>query len=222
MSRNAYVLSQYRDNPLQFLIALMSLAPYRPAIEGMPEALRILTGIVCYRCLPAHERSEVLGWIYPRLKAHSTPPDERRVLSYLYGMVGNIIANPYWFAWSLDDDELRAYHATNKNFSDAVELLGLDLDSSMSVVSLASGMVSVAQNGVRRAIVDLAKDKANITLARNAGGVAGLSSQALKKLGLAAAMVTVLAGVLHAQAAAGSAQARRELIARGLLSLEEI
>lgn len=222
MAKSAYVTAQYRDDPLGFLISLMYLKRHEPTLRQLPESLHILTGLVTYRCLPRMKKEEVLGQVLKRMRSPTSSHDVKRLMGHLYGTFAKLTANPYWYAWSLSDAELRDYYSLNDDFSKAIEFLGLDFGSSISVVGLATGMVAVSRQGITQAAVAGLKDKANINLATDAGRLIGLSPHAIKSLGFAAAMVTIFAGVMHAQTKQSSEQAKRELMARGLLKVDEM
>lgn len=182
----------------------------------------MLTGIVTYRFLSRVEKSEVMESLYQPLVLQSAPASIKRVMSNLYGLPGNIVANPYWYTWSLSDQELRDYYETNLQLSRAIEYLGLDFGSSLSVAGLASGMVAVAKAGLRNSVLDTVQTKTNHELGKRVGSMLGMGAHGARSLGVQAAMVTIFAGILHAQFTNSSDQAKRELLARGLLLFEEI
>lgn len=220
MSQAGYVTSQYRNDPLGFLVQLMSLEPYEQVLRRMDLGVHILSGIVTYRCLRPSQKMDLTRSLYEPLIAPDSPKDVKRTMSHLYG-VGSIAANPYWYAWSLNDDELREYYRVNHSFASAIEYLGLDFDSSLSVVGIAGGILAISKSGLRGAAGEVFKDKGNVAVAKDGAKLLGLPDRAARALGMCAAMVTVFAGVLHAQASASSDQARRELLLRGLLAVEE-
>lgn len=216
MSRSFYFISQYRSDPLGFLIELMHLKAHEKQLRQAGNSLYLLTGILTYRCLPRSGKTEVTTSIYNVMTSRNEPHEIRMTMGHLYGVISNLSANPHWYCWSLTDQELREYYNVNKSFSGAIEALGLDIDVGCSVSALAAGILAASKKGLRTTLAASIRSRLNMGLAASIGKPAG------QYLAFSLAMVTVFAGVMHAMTSESAQQGRRELMARGLLRLEEI
>jgi len=220
MSRSSYVTRKYRSDPLGFLIELMHLKAYESALRALDNSLYMLAGIISHRNLPLRERTAVNDMVCNLIRDHSQSHSTRLAASKLYGIIGNLFVNAYWLSWSLTDAELRTYYESKKRFSEAIEFLGLDFGGTINVTGLATGILAASEMGTKRAVASYARKKANYGIGQRLGtltqGTAGRS------LGASMAMVTVFAGVIHAMSSESVKQGRRELMARGLLQLDEI
>lgn len=222
MPQSSYVSAGYRNDPLGFLIKLMDLQRFSLQLRHHPDSLPILTGIVTYRGLSRQDAMAVTEKVHSRLTATDAALQEKRLMSHLYGIISMLPANPYWFAWSLSDAELRDYYERNKGFSDAIEFLGLNFGNFVTVSTLAGGMLSLAENGVAKAVREAVRHRTSGASAAAGARLLRLPAYAVRSTGIGGAMVAVFAGVMHAMTSRSEAQARRELALRGLATQEDL
>lgn len=208
MKKSAYVSLEYKEDPLGFLIKLMDLKAFSEELKKIDNGLYILTGLITFRSLNHLDKQ--------RINAAIQGIPRGRLLARLAPMTASITANPYWFSWSLSDEELRAYYKLNSNFAGAIEMLGLDMNL-LSVAGLAGVLLAVTEPGVTSVI----SKKINNNLASSASKRFGLSGVAVQRAGIAGAIVTVFAGTMHMLSATSANDAKRELASRGLLKLED-
>lgn len=212
MTRTVYVAAEYKEDPLGFLIKLMDLTQYATELKGLSNGLYMLTGILTFRSLNHIDRMKVNKAILDLPRGY--------LLAKLAPMTAQMIANPYWFSWSLSDDELRSYYKLNNDFARSVEKIGLDF-SSVTVLTLGSALLVASESGVKTAIVNAAKQSTNSNLAGAAAKKFGASGVSVQRAGIAAAIVTIFAGCMHALSSTSANNAKKELAMRGLLKLED-
>lgn len=222
MPQSPYVTAQYRDDPLGFLIELIRLDAHEKALRKLDSSLYLLIGLTAHRHLPQVEQVAITREIYHHLVGRDTPRDIRSAMDRLYGIIGQLRVQPYWFSWSLSDSELRSYYETNRDFANAIERLGLDFGvQALSVTGLAAGLVKLSQNGIGSTVTSGLRRSLNVNLAEQLAKES-MRANLMRASGIGAAMVTVFASILHVQWSRSERQARRELMARGLLRLSEM
>lgn len=148
--------------------------------------------------------------------------ETRITMGHLYGIISQLSVNHYWYCWSLTDNELRKHYSLNRKFSDAIEFLGLNFDAKISVATLAAGVLTISKGGLGDALADSLRRKLNMDLGSRIGRITGRTTISGRNVGLSLAMVTIFAGVIHAMTSESARQGRRELMARGLLRLDDI
>ncbi len=156
MTRSVYVAAEYKEDPLGFLIKLMELTQYAKELKELDNGLYVLTGLVTFRNLNHMDKIKVNKAI------HDLP--RGNLLAKLTPMTAMMTANPYWYSWSLSDDELRAYYKLNDRFARSVEMLGLDFGT-LSAVALGGALLAASESGVKSAIINTAKQNSNANLA---------------------------------------------------------
>ncbi|MGY5818908.1 hypothetical protein [Vibrio cincinnatiensis] len=140
----------------------------------------------------------------------------------LYGLVSQVVANPYWFSWSLSDKELRCFFDTNRNINDALQIVGLDVNGPMTVVGVAAFLFSAANEGLKKASQNVATQmKKEITRSPVAEitNKLGLTKQAAST---ASAILVVMVSVIAYQTNSNAKDAQKELHRRGLLQMEDL
>ena len=125
-----YTHRTHTNEPLKFFISLMELKAYEKELAALPDAVPLLSGIVLYRHLPTPEKTKITA------KVLALSSD--RLKAVLYGIIGQLVANKFWFCWSLSDKELKDYYQSNKRVSDVLSTLGFDVPT-ISAASLALG-----------------------------------------------------------------------------------
>lgn len=200
----------------------MHLRSHERHLRQIDSALYTLTGILTYRCLPRQEKIEVTTTIYNIMTSKDETHETRITMGHLYGIISQLSVNHYWYCWSLTDNELRKHYSLNRKFSDAIEFLGLNFDAKISVATLAAGVLTISKGGLGDALADSLRRKLNMDLGSRIGRITGRTTISGRNVGLSLAMVTIFAGVIHAMTSESARQGRRELMARGLLRLDDI
>ncbi|EGR2797202.1 hypothetical protein DU976_15190 [Vibrio navarrensis] len=213
VTSSRYTHRQHNQEPLKFFIVLMGLEPYKNDLHRENQSLSLLSGIVLYRHLSKPDQRKVTSSVL-NLK-------NNRLKSKLYGMIGQIVANPYWFCWSLSDSELKSYYNSNKKISDLLSSLGFDVPT-ISVGVLAAGAYSVFNEGMKttvtKGLTSIASSNKVLETAKELGLRKRLVGESGRMLG---AFVIMIIG-FNAMQTKGMKDARKELILRGLINPSEL
>ncbi len=213
VTSSIYTQRQHNQEPLKFFIVLMGLEQYKNDLHRENQSLSLLSGIVLYRHLSKPNQRKVTSSVL-KLK-------NNRLKSKLYGMIGQIVANPYWFCWSLSDSELKSYYNSNKKISDLLNSLGFDVPT-ISVGVLAAGAYSVFNEGMKttvtKGVTSIAGSNKVLETAKELGLRKQLGGASGRMLG---AFVIIIIG-FNAMQAKGTKDARKELILRGLINPSEL
>lgn len=212
--QSSYVHHQYKQNPLKFLIKLMELNKFSSQLEKLDNAMYILTGIVTYRCLHHHDKQRINASVL-QLKDIDGP-----LFSHLYGIIGFLSVNPYWFCWSLTDEELRNHFNLNDEASSALSYIGYDLKGLLTASGLAGFVLSLYKKGALDGVKSVAASATNYSLTKEIASTSNAAQSSIKNAAFSAAVVTVLASVLLATTTTNAKNAKKELILRGLLDME--
>ncbi|MCG3760905.1 hypothetical protein EXA21_15760 [Vibrio cincinnatiensis] len=206
--------SRINTDPVKYYASLIGMGKYESRLKKQPNALSIMTGIILYRELPKNKQSEVLRQILSL--------NDGQLKASLYGLVSQVVANPYWFSWSLSDKELRCFFDTNRNINDALQIVGLDVNVPMTVVGVAAFLFSAANEGLKKASQNVATQmKKEITRSPVAEitNKLGLTKQAAST---ASAILVVMVSVIAYQTNSNAKDAQKELHRRGLLQMEDL
>lgn len=212
VTSSIYSHRHHNQEPLKFFIVLMGLEQYKNDLHRENQSLSLLSGIVLYRHLSKPDQRKVTSSIL-NLK-------NNRLKSKLYGMIGQVVANPYWFCWSLSDSELKSYYNSNKKISDLLNRLGFDVPT-ISVGVLAAGAYSVFNQGMKttvtKGVTSIAGSNKVLETAKELGLRKQLGGASGRMLG---AFVIIIG--FSAMQAKGTKDARKELILRGLINPSEL
>ncbi len=212
VTSSIYSHRHHNQEPLKFFIVLMGLEQYKNDLHRENQSLSLLSGIVLYRHLSKPDQRKVTSSIL-NLK-------NNRLKSKLYGMIGQVVANPYWFCWSLSDSELKSYYNSNKKISDLLNRLGFDVPT-ISVGVLAAGAYSVFNEGMKttvtKGVTSIAGSNKVLETAKELGLRKQLGGASGRMLG---AFVIIIG--FSAMQAKGTKDARKELILRGLINPSEL
>lgn len=214
--QTSYVNQQYKQNPLKFMIKLMDLEGFSTKLEKLDGAMYILTGIVTYRCLHHHEKQRINAAVL-NLRSYDGP-----LFGHLYGLISLINANPYWYCWSLSDDELRQFFNVNDSAKSALSYIGVDVSGLITVSGIAGALLAVYKGGAKTGLISTAAQTTNYTLTKDVATAGKAGSNVAKSAAVAAACVTIFASVLLAMTSTNAKNAKRELMLRGLLNMDEI
>lgn len=219
MTQSNYVTAQYRQDPLAFMIRLMDLKRFTNELHAEPGSLAVLTGITTYRCIDRLQRQDVNQSILAL--------QNRSLGGHLMEVVGQVVFNPYWFCWSLTDDELQKHYKKNHSFASAVEFFGLSAFSVSPVRTIATGLLNFCALGkyskttaAKAVVTEAAKDITSVSAAEKLAQRFGASTAVRTGAGMSVAFVTIVLGCLHAAGTESAKQAEQELHLRGLQKLD--
>ncbi|MGB1030709.1 MAG: hypothetical protein ACPGVW_13270 [Pseudoalteromonas marina] len=175
--------------------------------------LPILTGLVAYRQLSRYKQAQVNGAILA-IKSGS-------VKDYLYGLVSQLIFNPKWFSWSLSDEELRTFFETNKSLATATAVLGV-VSVGKSVPDVLESLLNIKEAGIKSTTKEAIIKASKSRVVNAAASQLTKNSKILSGSNYAAAYVTVLSTFIYYCSGTNQAAAKKELVLRGLIKLEDI
>ncbi|MGI2831100.1 hypothetical protein [Vibrio alginolyticus] len=201
-------------DPIKYYAKLIGMEKYLSRLRQQANSVVIMTGIVLYRELPKNKQSEVLRKILDL-------PDNQ-LKSALYGLASQVVANPYWFSWSLSDKELRKFFDTNNDVTDAIKLIGIDITIPITVASVAGVLYKVSEKGVKEAPRHISKQfKKTITstVVTQVASKVGLNETNAKR---ASAILVIMVSIIACQTHSNSKSAQEELLRRGLLKAGDL
>ncbi|EGR7978110.1 hypothetical protein M2H39_21675 [Vibrio vulnificus] len=206
--------SKIGADPVKYYASLIGMEKHESCLKKQVNAIPIMTGIVLYRQLPKNKQSQILKQILGL--------SDNQLKASLYGLVSQVVANPYWFSWSLSDSELREFFETNKGVTDALKVVGLDITVPLTVAGVAAFLYSANEKGLigaaQKASVQLKKTVTSSPVAQ-VGMKMGLTKQAAS---LASAILVVMVTVIAYQTNSNTKDAQKELLRRGLLKADDL
>ncbi|MET2901083.1 hypothetical protein ABXV22_22700 [Vibrio rotiferianus] len=131
--------SKIGADPVKYYASLIGMEKHESRLKKQANAIPIMTGIVLYRQLPKNKQSQILKQILGM--------SDNQLKASLYRLVSQVVANPYWFSWSLSDSELREFFDTNKGVTDALKVVGLDITIPLTVAGVAAFLYSANEKG---------------------------------------------------------------------------
>ncbi|MGR5212383.1 hypothetical protein ACPV4A_17665 [Vibrio rotiferianus] len=206
--------SKIGADPVKYYASLIGMEKHESCLKKQANAIPIMTGIVLYRQLPKNKQSQILKQILGL--------SDNQLKASLYGLVSQVVANPYWFSWSLSDSELREFFETNKGVTDALKVVGLDITVPLTVAGVAAFLYSANEKGLigaaQKASVQLKKTVTSSPVAQ-VGMKMGLTKQAASR---ASAILVVMVTVIAYQTNSNAKDAQKELLRRGLLKADDL
>ena len=211
-----YVTSDFRTSPLMALTDLLGLKRFSQQIKDAPDFYgSILSGIVVYRHLSRSERMGI-NYAVQREMAPCTLQDRLMIL------IGDLSVQPYWCMWSLSDEEVKEFYEYNKDLAAAVgQFNPVDLPP-ITVATLASGLYLVSKKGAKATLTQSTSSVAASPLVLATARKFGVGPNGLRALGGAAVAALIVISGLNIMAKNNSAQAKKELAARGLLVYKDL
>lgn len=206
--------SQIGADPVKYYASLIGMEKYEARLKRLAYAIPIITGIVLYRQLPKNKQSQILKQILDL--------SDSQLKASLYALVSQVVANPYWFSWSLSDIELREFFDTNKGVNDTLKVLGLEITVPLTVAGVASFLYSANEKGLIGASQKTSKQlKRAVTTSPVAqiGVKMGLTKQVASR---ASAILVVMVSVIAYQTSSNAKDAQKELLRRGLLKADDL
>ncbi|WP_010323827.1 hypothetical protein [Marinobacterium stanieri] len=208
---------------VDFLIKLMELQKFREPIKSHEDSFSILAGIIIFRHLDRSNQirinKEIINLIHT--------PEYYNLGQKLRDIATLSAVQPYWFTWSLSDQELRDYYELNDSFKEALSYIGFDTPH-LTVAGLAGIIYQLLKKkspkGSMQAAEKIIKERIGYKTGKEVAGIVGkkLSPQLIRKGGLAGATVYILGAVMLASTKNSSEQAKKELLLRGLLKIDEV
>ncbi|MHA2710272.1 hypothetical protein [Vibrio owensii] len=206
--------SKIGADPVKYYASLIGMEKHESRLKKQTNAIAIMTGIVLYRQLPKNKQSQILKQILGL--------SDNQLKASLYGLVSQVVANPYWFSWSLSDSELREFFDTNKGVTDALKVVGLDITVPLTVAGVAAFLYSANEKGLivasQKASEQLKKTVTSSPVAQ-VGMKIGLTKQAASR---ASAILVVMVTVIAYQTNSNAKDAQKELLRRGLLKADDL
>ena len=209
-----YTTQQFRHQPVVSVAKLMGLHAYLPQIkQRKAEIYPILCGLIMYRGLDSAQKQDVVRSIV------ALPRD--MLMSKLYGMVGDIVANPYWYCWDLNDEELRIFFKENADLAKVLSFLGGSPMPTISVTFVASVVYQCSKKGAAqffRQSIAQAFTRESVSNALVDAGVGGVARSG----GLIVGAGLLAMALVGAMAKSKADEARRELALRGLIRIDDL
>lgn len=218
---NRYVTSDFKAAPVMALADLMGFdAQHRRQIEADPEFYgTLLCGVAVHRHLDRNAHIDV-----NRRINELVPPS--RLQSKFRELIVMQRVQPFWFMWSLSDEELRDFFDFNSsvaNVTDHVLPAGAEgIVGSLTVAGVASATYELASKGPRAVAVDRVRAVAGSNLVEAVARRLGVSTGSIARAGYVAIPIAVIVAGLNVMAKKSSDKARRELSARGLLAYDDL
>ncbi|EJG0483244.1 hypothetical protein AB8I23_004992 [Vibrio alginolyticus] len=206
--------SKIAADPVKYYTRLIGMEKYEARMRQEPNAITIITGIVLYRELPKNKQSEVLKLILAL--------NDGQLKASLYGLVSQVVANPYWFSWSLSDRELREFFDTNKDVTNILKGLGIDFSLPLTAAGISAFLLSSAQQGVKSASKEVATQLKKQVTSSPVAQIANRLGVTKQVAGKASAILVVMVSVIAYQTHLNAKDARKELLRRGLLQPEDL
>lgn len=207
-----YVTADFNNAPLIALADLMGLKRYKAEISRAPEIYSpILSGIAVFRHLPEPKQRRVNRAIIEGIPGS-------HLQSRLRMLVANQSVQPCWYMWSLSDEELKEFYNFSSNTAGLTNQFNpLNLPD-LTVASVAGGIYFLASKGRRAAASQALSSLQKSELVTAVGQRFGLGQGAVTALGRIALPALLVISGINIMAKNQSAQAKRELAARGLLA----
>lgn len=211
-----YVTADFKNAPLIALADLMGLKNYLSEIAKAPELYSpILSGIAVYRHLSSAERQAINNAIINGIPRSN-------LTARLMGLVSSQSVQPYWYMWSLSDEEVKeffAYSSTTAAITDQFNPLSTP---EATVATVAGAVYILGKGGPRAAASQAASSLKKSELVMAVARRFGLGPDAARALGVAAVPALIVISGLNIMAKKQAAQARKELAARGLLVYSDL
>lgn len=211
-----YVTADFRQSPLIALAELMGLRRYIPEISAAPELYApILTGITVFRHLGPADRQRINSEVI-----NSVPRGP--LTSRLRMLIANQSVQPYWYMWSLSDQELRdffTYNARTHSFTKHFDPMQLP---DLSVTAIAGGIYAMSREGPRAVVSNALTVLKQSELVAEISRRLGWGTKFAGVLGVVSIPSLLVISGLNVMAKNSSERAKRELAARGLLAYDEL
>lgn len=211
-----YVTQDFKQAPLIALADIMGLKSYQAVLQASPELYSpILSGIAVYRHLPTNVKQQVNNAI-----VHGIP--RSGLTSRLLELVADQSVQPYWFMWSLSDDELTEFFQFSTNTVDITDQFNPLSPPNLTVTTIASGVFLLSKSGGRALASEALSSVRKSNLVTAVARRFGFSPAATRAIGIAAIPALIVISGLNIMAKKDAERAKRELAARGLLVYRDL
>ena len=211
-----YVTPDFKQGPLMALADLMGLKTYQSVIAASPELYSpILSGIAVYRHLPSNERQQVNDAIINGIPRSG-------LTSRLMELVADQSVQPYWYMWSLSDEELLEFFEFSKNTVEVTDQFNPLAPPNLTVTTVASGVFILSKGGGRALASEALSSIKRSDLVTAVARRFGLGPATARSLGIAAIPALIVISGLNIMAKKDAEKAKRELAARGLLVYKDL
>lgn len=212
MSERNYATKLAQSDPLGFYIKLIGLGPHEKDLRKVDNIYYILTGIVVYRQLDHIQRMKVMAEI------NKVREINRKLHGTLFAIPPLLVADKFKFKWSLSNSELKAHYESSNGVSSALSFIGLDMRTFAGSAPLIGGiLLEISKSGVKAGGKAAFNSVSNSKLTAELAGQAKVRTTTAVKLGMFAALVTVLASGVRTMAMVNEEKALHELYLRGMI-----
>lgn len=221
MATERYVTADFNEAPLAALADLMGLRSYQSQIVSSPEVFApILNGISVYRHIESPQRRTIL-------KAIRDDVPRGHISDHLTGLVTGQLVQPYWYMWSLSDEELMEFFNFSKTKAAYTAPLSVGSLPEFTIGSLATALVAISLKGPRAALKEQAREQVDALLKKSelvkeVSKRLGFVGPLLSAVGIMSVPTIIVISGLNIMANKESDVARRELAARGLLAYDDL
>ncbi|PSF05992.1 hypothetical protein C7H09_11660 [Marinobacter fuscus] len=216
-----YTTSDFQSAPVLALADLMGLdSGHKQQIASNTGFYGgLLCGIAVHRHLDRQNHMEVNRRIIEEVPVG-------RLQAKLRELVVMQRVQPYWFMWSLSDEELQGFFELNNAVETVTGHLvpsGLDgILGGLTVAALATTAYEVATSGGKALVKDRVRAVAGSQLVEAVARRLGANPAIVVQAGYIVIPVAIVIAGLNIMAKHSSERARRELSARGLLAYKDL
>ncbi|KAF7766384.1 hypothetical protein PUND_a2202 [Pseudoalteromonas undina] len=142
----------------------------------------------------------------------------RKLHGTLFAIPPLIVADKFKFKWSLSNSELKAHYESSNGVSSALSFIGLDMRTfAGSAPLIGEILLEISKSGVKAGGKAAFNSVSNSKLTAELAGQAKVRTTTAVKLGMFAALVTVLASGVRTMAMVNEEKALHELYLRGMI-----
>ncbi|PSF14373.1 hypothetical protein C7H09_00540 [Marinobacter fuscus] len=216
VAADRYVTSDFQNSPLLALADLMGLGSFKSQISGSPDLYApILNGIAVFRHLPASARAEVNRAIRDEVpRGHIT--------QRLQTLVVDQSVQPYWYMWSLSDEELLEFFQFSKTTASITAQMNPVSVPNFTVGALAGAVYYTSKNGLRAQASQILEPFKESGLVKEIARRLGFQNRIVSGIGMMSIPAIIVISGLNIMANKESEMAKRELAARGLLAYSDL
>ncbi|NWO05872.1 MAG: hypothetical protein HLX50_09310 [Alteromonadaceae bacterium] len=211
-----YVTADFNSTPLLALADPMGLEHYKDQIGAAPEAFTsILNGIAVVRHLEGPDRTNVLRSI------HQHVPNGP-LLSKLVSLVAYQSVEPFWYMWSLSDEELMEFYNFSKSKLEVTNQFNPIGVPELTVAGVAGAVYGMTRKGPQAYAREQISDLKNTELVKEVSERLDFGKRLAAGIGIASIPTIIVISGLNIMAKGEHDSARRELAARGLLVYSDL
>lgn len=183
-----YVSDEVIKDPIGFLAKVVGLEAYLPELRKRGDAQYLLTTLISFRAASQKTRMEFISY----LRSNKANPLDSKI----HTMAMYTAVNPYWFSWSLTDRELREFYDSNKEFTTALQYLGIGTGGA-NAVALADYLSTISSYGWQKGTKKAIYAATNGPLGEKVASSLIKNSSKTLSAGKATSVVTILVMLLY-------------------------